>query len=300
METGVGDGARDGGGPCEAARGAALYSPGSQRRFRPEMVVWSVVLAVPNGPVRRAIPRALVASAPSSRAPARARSPFGPGCPLAVLAKPSDLAHGLAVRRGCRARVVWVSWSRSRRSRSCAGGTAPLRSSLAGVAHFAAIAAAGGDWMPYARLAAPVAPSLLYAFVLASPRMSRISATLRVLVAGAIAAYVLVRAAPAGRHVESRVEALVRAAVPELAGARRIAALDIGWPTAASDAAIIDLAGLTDPEIAALPGRSHVQARRSRDAPRPGSRRNPALLAHGRRRASSTGVWSRRALLPRI
>jgi len=50
------------------------------------------------------------------------------------------------------------------------------------------------------------------------------------------------------------VAALVQAARPELADARRIAVLDVGWPTAASEATIVDLAGLTDPEIAALPG----------------------------------------------
>src|SRR6202034_2110507 len=91
--------------------------------------------------------------------------------------------------------------------------------------------------MPYARLAAPIIPSLLYAFVLASPRMSLFAAAPRIALAAAIGGYVLVRAAR-----------------PELAGAHRIAALDVGWPTAASDAAIVDLAGLTDPEIAALPG----------------------------------------------
>ena len=46
----------------------------------------------------------------------------------------------------------------------------------------------------------------------------------------------------------------MRGRAPALAGARRIAALDVGWPSAASDAAIVDLAGLTDPEIAVLPG----------------------------------------------
>ena len=40
----------------------------------------------------------------------------------------------------------------------------------------------------------------------------------------------------------------------ELAGAARVATLDVGWPTAATEASIVDLAGLTDPEIAALPG----------------------------------------------
>jgi hypothetical protein len=47
---------------------------------------------------------------------------------------------------------------------------------------------------------------------------------------------------------------LVARAEPVLAGARRIAAVDVGWVSAATEADIVDLAGLTDPEIAALPG----------------------------------------------
>jgi hypothetical protein len=49
-------------------------------------------------------------------------------------------------------------------------------------------------------------------------------------------------------------EALIAAARPWLADARRVAALDIGWVSAATEADIVDLAGLTDPDIAALPG----------------------------------------------
>jgi hypothetical protein len=47
---------------------------------------------------------------------------------------------------------------------------------------------------------------------------------------------------------------LIDAARPALAGARRVAALDIGWVSAATEGDIIDLAGVTDPRIAALPG----------------------------------------------
>src|SRR6185369_7093535 len=47
---------------------------------------------------------------------------------------------------------------------------------------------------------------------------------------------------------------LIDAARPILSGAERIATIDVGWVGAATDAEIIDLAGATDPEIAALPG----------------------------------------------
>jgi hypothetical protein len=51
---------------------------------------------------------------------------------------------------------------------------------------------------------------------------------------------------------------------PHLDGVTRVAALDVGWVSAATEADIVDLAGLTDPEIASLPGghtSKHVDAR---------------------------------------
>ncbi len=226
---------------------------GATALLRPEMVVWSLVLGLGVGPTRRAIPRALLAIAPSVACAVLRAAVFGRPAPLAVLAKPSDLAHGIPYAAAAAlvslAPVVLLAPLAIARTRGRAAAIA-----LAGAAHFAVIAAVGGDWMPYARLAAPIIPGLLYAFVLASPQMSRLAAAGRFALSCSVAAYVLVRAAPAGRHVRSHVEALVRAAEPALRGARRIAALDVGWPTAASEASIVDLAGLTDPDIAALPG----------------------------------------------
>jgi hypothetical protein len=221
--------------------------------LRPEMVVWAVALAILSGPPVRAIPRAILAGAPFVACASVRAVVFGRAAPLAVLAKPSDLTHGATYAAAAAlvslaplAVCAPIALARSR-DRSAA-------IALAGVLHFGAVSAAGGDWMPYARLVAPVVPSLLYAFVLASPQMSVLAARARSVVALALAAYVLVKAAPAGRHVSSHVETLIRAAQPELVGAARIAALDVGWPTAATDASIVDLAGLTDPEIAVLPG----------------------------------------------
>ena len=61
-------------------------------------------------------------------------------------------------------------------------------------------------------------------------------------------------AAPQGRHVDEDRRELVARARPVLAGSRVVAALDVGWVGAATEAEIVDLAGLTDPSIAALPG----------------------------------------------
>jgi hypothetical protein len=65
---------------------------------------------------------------------------------------------------------------------------------------------------------------------------------------------VLVVAGPAGRHVGPDREALARQVAPLLVGRRRVASVDIGWVSAATEADIVDLAGVTDPEIAALGG----------------------------------------------
>jgi hypothetical protein len=232
---------------------AASGIAGVAASFRPEMIVWSVALAIGAGPIRRASPRVLVTSVPFVLCAVIRTIAFGRAAPLSLLAKPSDLDHGLAYA-GAAALVSLapiVLFAPMALARARGRGMALA---FAGLAHFAAIVLAGGDWMPYARLAAPVVPSLLYAFVLASPHMSRAFAAIRVALALALAAYVLRVAAPAGRHVGANVASLVERARPLLDGARTIAAVDIGWPTAASEATIVDLAGVTDPEIASLPG----------------------------------------------
>jgi hypothetical protein len=57
-----------------------------------------------------------------------------------------------------------------------------------------------------------------------------------------------------GRKVTADRTALVESARPVLGSLARVAALDIGWVGAATEADVVDLAGLTDPQIAALPG----------------------------------------------
>jgi hypothetical protein len=56
------------------------------------------------------------------------------------------------------------------------------------------------------------------------------------------------------RRVNADRTALVEEARPVLGPLARVATLDIGWVGAATEADIVDLAGLTDPQIAALPG----------------------------------------------
>jgi len=221
--------------------------------FRPEMIVWAVTLAACRGS-RRGM---LVATLPLVSCGIERQIAFGRAAPLAVLAKPSDLGHGLAYAGAaalvCVAPLLVLAPMALAKARGVAAALV-----VAGLAHFAAIAAAGGDWMPFARLAAPVAPSLVYAFVLASPFADRSFLFARAGFAFVLAAvvFVLGGAASAGRHVGANYRALIAAAHSVLADARSVASLDIGWPSAAvgSDVRIVDLAGLTDPYVAALPG----------------------------------------------
>jgi hypothetical protein len=56
------------------------------------------------------------------------------------------------------------------------------------------------------------------------------------------------------RHVTERRLALVAGARQHLAGSQVVAATDIGWVGLSTEAQVVDLAGVTDPTIARLPG----------------------------------------------
>jgi hypothetical protein len=176
---------------------------------------------------------------------------FGRPAPLALLAKPSDLHHG-AIYAAAAACVVLtpvlVFAPIALRRASFLAKTLAL---AAGV-HVVVVVAVGGDWMPYARLMVPVAPSLALVFVdLVAHLASTIARSALALALGVIT---LVRAAPAGRHVHEDRRELVARARPALETAKVVAALDVGWVGAATEARIVDLAGLTDPAIAVLSG----------------------------------------------
>ena len=247
--------------------------------LRPEMAAWAIVLAVgvafageaarasakpdPHGvsavsgrAVGRIATGLALAIAPFAICAAARVVFFGHAAPLSLTAKPSDLAHGMTYALGAflgsLAPVLAFAPFALARARGVA-----LVLALAGAAHFGALVLVGGDWMAYWRLAAPIAPSLLYAFVLASSRVSRahiVATFLRGAIAVGAGASVVFAGGTAGRRVGEDRRVLVESARGPLAGARRVAALDIGWVSAASDAEIIDLAGLTDPTIAALAG----------------------------------------------
>jgi hypothetical protein len=111
--------------------------------------------------------------------------------------------------------------------------------------------------MPYARLFAPVVPAAALAAVHAAPHAHRAALALRGAAVLAVGSYLWLVAAPPARHVLSDRRALVDVARPLLAGAHGVATVDVGWVSAATDASgarLVDLAGLTDPAFAVLPG----------------------------------------------
>jgi hypothetical protein len=232
---------------------------GSVATLRPEMAAWALVLALgfelARAPLRpsRLVFAALLAVGPFALCAIARAIAFGSPAPLSLLAKPSDLGHG-AIYTGA---AVVVSLSPLLVLSPVAllrGPRSALAIAAAGAAHFAAMIAVGGDWMPYARLAAPVVPSLAYAFVLVAPHARVAMTVARGTLTLSVGVALLVSGGTSGRTVGADRAALVTSAHPILADASRIAVLDIGWASAATEAHLVDLAGVTDPTFAVLPG----------------------------------------------
>jgi hypothetical protein len=245
---------------------AAACLAGLAAAFRPELVVWAVVLSVGFAMMgaeserrRRAWASGALAALPFIVCACVRRASFGDWAPLAVRAKPSDLSHGVAYAGACfffsLAPLLLVAPIALRRASGVVRALA-----LAAAAHFVVVALVGGDWMPYARLVAPIVPSMLYAFVLLANRereRERERAwchALRGAAAVALGVWFLARNLPVLRHAGHDRAAMIEAAPPVLGTAKAVASLDIGWVSAVREGEIVDLAGVTDPEVAALPG----------------------------------------------
>ena len=225
--------------------------------LRPEMAPWAMAIAIGFAIVDRATVAQVVACATLALAPfvccAGIREfAWGHPAPLAVLAKPSDLEHGWNYAGA--ACVVTLTPLLVLAPLALARSPTALAIVLAAIVHAFAIVVVGGDWMPYARLMVPVAPTLAYAGALVSARAHPLATTARSLAALALGLGLIARGGTAGRRVGEDRAALVDKARPALASVHCVAALDIGWVSAATDAAILDLAGVTDPTVAVLPG----------------------------------------------
>jgi hypothetical protein len=108
--------------------------------------------------------------------------------------------------------------------------------------------------MALCRLFVPVLPALLLVGArIASqtaPWLSLVRCGAAVLLSGLL----FVKQGPAARGVLGQRLALIEQARSSLAGARRVATVDAGWVGAATEADIVDLAGVTDEFVARLPG----------------------------------------------
>lgn len=133
------------------------------------------------------------------------------------------------------------------------------------LAHLLAVLLAGGDWMPGYRLLVPVLP--LYAWLLAvgvARRRGHGSQTVLALASFALA--LLVPALDLATRVpDLRAAGASQARTAELGAflrsrARRVALVDVGHLGYVTDLPVVDLGGLTDPGIAAMPG-GHLDKR---------------------------------------
>ena len=226
--------------------------------LRPELVPWAAVLSLGQAVALRenrgARVRALCLAVGPALLVALLRGVvFGKPVPLAVFAKPSDLEHGLRYAFGVLVlagpALSWIAWGAWRRL--------PRRWLAVAVAfavHVLILIGVGGDWMPLWRLAVPVFPGvLLVGAALAEVSGGWNNVVRAVLLAGA-AAQLHYALGSDTRAVRSRRAELIAAGRSLLQGSARVGGVDVGWLGAASELTIVDFAGVTDPEVAYLPG----------------------------------------------
>ena len=234
-----------------------LGAAGLAAAWRPELLPWAVVLAVGRvvvvGEWPRGLPRALSwVAVPLVLITLVRFVYFGSPTPLAVLAKPSDLRHGVLYVAGA---LLWTGLP------VLAIAPHALRRSpramvlvAAFIVHLVALVGAGGDWMALFRLVVPTLPSLVLVGALTAEHGAWWSTVARVAVAFAIGGTLFAVLGPDARGVAEHRRRLIEQAAPLLDGAKRVAAADVGWVGAATSADVVDLAGITDPTIAVLPG----------------------------------------------
>ncbi len=248
-------------GCCALSRGApGALAAGLAAALRPELLPWAFVLGVgrsafaARGPEPRAVALSVVLSLAPALAVAVVRQlAFGSPSPLSLLAKPSDLSHGLRYATSAFVLGGLPLLLLAPRAFSRSNGETRVLV-VAAFSHFGALLLAGGDWMALFRLLVPVLPTIALAAARLAERSSSAALVLRSLLALAASLLVLVDTGLPARHVLRHRLALIEEAAPLLVGAESVAALDAGWVGVATDRTIVDLAGVTDPVIAALPG----------------------------------------------
>ena len=238
---------------------AAPMAAGVAAALRPELIPWSVALCL--GGVlaeRRRSPGAFAEALGCAVGPAVVvalvrLAVFGHAIPLAFFAKPSDFSHGAFY---VAAALLWTGapvlviapWALRRLD----GHSRAVL--VAVLVHCFALVLAGGDWMALFRLFTPILPGLFLVGVRLMELSRPWASAVRLGVASAVSVAQLVTTGVGARTVLADRLALIRRAAPVLRGAHTVAALDVGWVGAATDADIVDLAGITDETIGRLRG----------------------------------------------
>jgi len=226
--------------------------------LRPELVPWAAVLSFGQvlalgRPAAARFGALGLALAPSVIVAALRWAVFGQPVPLAVFAKPSDLGHGLRYAFGslvlagpALSLLALGAWRR-----------VPARLWAIAIAfgvHVLMLIGIGGDWMPLWRLAVPTFPGLLLVGAALAEQSSARSNLLRALLLLGSAAQLHYVFGSDTRAVRANQARLIAAAHELLLGAERVGTVDVGWVAAASGRQIVDFAGVSDAEVAYLPG----------------------------------------------
>jgi hypothetical protein len=230
--------------------------------FRPELAPWALTLTLGDAVIsegtaqvrmRRAAVGLVFAFGPFVLTALIRQRQFGAAYPLSLLAKPSDLSSGLRYALGglvfCGPPWLMVAgptWRHVTPRARVLG--------LAALVHVAALIVAGGDWMTLYRLFVPVLPSMILVGAEVAQHASRFASGARLFFALCASALLAFWLGPSARAVGYQRRELIEGAGPLLAGAERVATIDVGWVGATTSATVIDLAGVTDPSVARLPG----------------------------------------------
>ncbi len=224
--------------------------------FRPEAIgfalVFSLVLGFRAERPLAVLPHLSLSSLPFVVAALVRVSVWGTAMPLAAVAKPSSPGLGLsyAVAGVLSTGVLLASLAPFTIVRA-PKATQALAFGIA--AHFLCITFAGGDWMPLFRLWVPVLPLAPLLFVELAPACLTWLLWIRFAVALALGVVLGGRAAWHHRSLMPARTAAITQVAPLLRG-ERVATIDIGWVSGATDGYIFDMAGVTNPPVAALPG----------------------------------------------
>lgn len=240
----------------------AALAAGLAAAWRPELLPWAVTLAagssVASGATARERMRGLAVRLPLAVVPALGvalarKAWFGSFAPLSVVAKAPELAHGLYYAVDALLGTGVALFLLAPRALAASDNRTRALSVAVG-AHFAAIAAAGGDWMALYRLVVPVLPTAILAAARLVPHMTVPWLAGRALLFAVRPLWLAVAVAWPARHVLAHRLELIERSRPALREGRSVACLDVGWVGAATRATLLDLAGITDPIVARLPG----------------------------------------------